>query len=337
MDPQQPNLDGLIGRARGGAARAKALSAEERSESARKAAKARWETEGLPTATHSGLLKIGSLEIDCYVLENGERIISTRGVMKALGRRWRGRKYSGTHLPVFLEAKNLNPFISPDLLEVLTPREFRTPRGARGEGFKAEVLPAVCDVYLQARSAGDVLTAQQQVVAQQCELLVRAFSMIGIIALVDEATGYQDIRPREALQAYLEKIIRKELAAWVKRFPDEFYRQIYRLKGWTWPGMGKNRYSVVAHYTKDLVYERLAPGVLEELESKNPKLESGRRKSKHHQWLTDDVGHPMLSQHLFAVVALARASNSWDRFMLSMNQAFPRRNDTLELPFTANP
>jgi hypothetical protein len=191
-------------------------------------------------------------------------------------------------------------------------------------------------VYLQARQAGKVLTPSQHVVAQHCELLVRAFSRVGIIALVDEATGYQDIRPREALQAYLEKILRKELAAWVKRFPDEFYRQIYRLKGWPWPGMGKNRYSVVAHYTKDLVYERIAPGLLEELQAKNPKDEKGRRKARHHQWFSDEVGHPMLAQHLFAVVALARASDSWDRFMLSMNQAFPRKNHTLELPFTTN-
>lgn len=321
------------GRARGGLARAAQMTPEERTGIARKAAQARWETEGLPTATHTGILNVGDVEIDCYVLENGERILSTRGIMKSLGRSWRGRKHRGTQLPVFLEAKNLLPFISNDLDTVLTPREFRTPRGARGAGYNAEILPTVCDVYLQARQTG-VLTPAQHVVAQHCEMLVRAFARVGIIALVDEATGYQDIRPREALQAYLEQILRKELAAWVKRFPDEFYQQIYRLKGWTWPGMGKNRYSVVAHYTKDLVYERIAPGVLKELESRNPKNESGYRKAKHHQWLTDEIGHPMLAQHLFAVVALARASDSWDRFMLAMNQAFPRRSATLELPFT---
>ena len=52
---------------------------------------------------------------------------------------------------------------------------------------------------------------------------------------------------------YLEQLIRKELAAWAKKFPDEFYENIYKLKGWPSSGMRKNRFSVVAHYTRDLV------------------------------------------------------------------------------------
>jgi P63C domain len=62
----------------------------------------------------------------------------------------------------------------------------------------------------------------------------------------DWCVGGEAVRPQQALQAFLEKIIRKELAAWAKKFPDEFYENIYKLKGWPWPGMGKNRYSVVA-------------------------------------------------------------------------------------------
>lgn len=96
--------------------------------------------------------------------------------------------------------------------------------------------------------------------SQNAEILARAPMQTGTVALVDEATGYQSIRPKDALQAYLEKIVAKELAAWVKTFPDEFYENIYKLKNWLWPGMSKNRCSVVAHYTNDLVYERLAPG-----------------------------------------------------------------------------
>jgi hypothetical protein len=48
---------------------------------------------------------------------------------------------------------------------------------------------------------------------------------------------------------------------------------------------------VAAAYTRDLVYERLAPGVLAELEQRSPKDENGRRKNKLHQWLSDDYGH----------------------------------------------
>ena len=254
--------------------------------------------------------------------------------MKSLKRSWRGRKYGGTDLPVFLEAKNLKPYIANELNAVLVPRFFRTETGMKAEGFKAEILPAVCDVYLQARHAG-ALTAQQLVVAQQCEILVRGLANIGIVALVDEATGFQADRPRDALQAYLEMILRKELAAWSKRFPDEFYQNIYKLKGWVWPGMKKNRFSVVAKYTRDLVYERLAPGVLAELEQRSPKDQKGQRKNKLHQWLNDDVGHPMLAQHMHALLMFQRLAiqngQSWEQFLLMVKQVMPKKGANLEL------
>jgi hypothetical protein len=61
-------------------------------------------------------------------------------------------------------------------------------------------------------------------------------------------------------------------------------------------------------------YERLAPGILAELEGRNPKDERGNRRGKHHQLLTDDVGHPALAQHLHAVIGLMRAAGTWDQF-----------------------
>ena len=322
----------LTHQVKGGLARAQSLTPRQRQEIAKKAAEARWQNDLLPKATHSGEVEIAKVLIPCYVLENGERILSTRGIMKSLGRRWRGRKYTGTQLPVFLEAKNLKPFITNDMAAVLDPVAFRTDRGAKGEGYRAEILPTVCEVYLRAREKGE-LTAQQLMVAQQCEILVRGFSRLGIIALVDEATGYQEVRDKLALQAILDRFLRKELAAWAKRFPDEFYQEIFRLRDWDWKGMRINRPQVVAKYTNDLVYERLAPGILEQLQARNPKDEKGHRKNKHHQWLTEDVGHPALAQHLYAVIALMRASANWHQFKSMLNQALPKRGDTLSLPF----
>jgi hypothetical protein len=100
-------------------------------------------------------------------------------------------------------------------------------------------LLSVCDIYLDARKAGILLPAQEAI-ADRCEILVRAFSRLGLLALIDEATGYQETRPKDALQEYLNKIISKELAAWAKKFPDEFYENIYKLKGWQWQGMVVN-------------------------------------------------------------------------------------------------
>lgn len=325
-------------RSAGGAARAQALTPEERAGIAKRAAAARW-SKDLPRATHEGMLKLGTIEIPCAVLEDGRRLLTQSGVMQALGRarQAKGRAYydADVNLPAFLTAKNLKPFISKDLEVTSSQIEFQTARGMRAFGYAAEMLPRVCEVYLQARDAG-VLDRRQQHVAAQAEMLVRSLAQVGIVALVDEATGYQGIRPKDALQQYLDMLLRKELAAWSKRFPDEFYENIYRLKGWPWPGMRKNRFSVVAHYTRDLVYERIAPGVLRELEQRSPKNEKGHRPNKLHQWLTDDIGHPMLAQHLHSLMMfqrLAIANNyGWQRFLKMVDQVLPKKGATLELP-----
>lgn len=323
--------------AKGGVARAQALSPEQRQEIAKKAAEARWQSD-LPKATHSGELTIKGVEdvtIPCHVLENGDRILSTRGIMKSLNRTWRGRKYSGTQLPVFLEANNLKPFITEDMEAVLNPVLFQTTSGAKGEGYRAEILPHVCEVYLKARQ-NNALKGPQLIVAQQCEILVRGFSRIGIIALVDEATGYQEVRDRQALQAILDMFLEKEFAAWAKRFPDEFYREMFRLRNWKWESLRGRRPPLVGVLTNDLVYDRLAPGLLEELKARNPRDEKGKRRAKHHQWLTVDVGHPALAQHLYAVIALMRVSENWKLFKSMLNQALPKRGKTLALPFGPN-
>lgn len=317
---------------RGGLARAAKLTPEQRSEIARIAAFHRWDAENpdRQRATHEGVLRIGDLELPVAVLEDGTRVITSAAVLTALGRRWRGR-YERTNLPNFLDAMNLIPFISTDLLDVLNPIEYSPVEGRKMRGYRAELLPLVCDVYLSARAAGR-LTKRQQVIATRAETLVRSLSKVGIVALVDEATGYQEVRDRRALQAILDRYLAKELAAWAKRFPSEFYREIFRLRRWNWEPVQTRTPRVVAKYTNDLVYARLAPDLLKELESRNPKDERGHRKAKHHQWLTDDVGHPALAQHIHAVIALMRASDSWDQFKTMLDRAMPRLTKLEDLP-----
>ncbi len=328
-----------LGAAKGGKARARKLSPEQRSEIARGAAEARWATERkyppLPRATHEGILHIGTMEIPCAVLEGSRRVLTQSGFMLLLGRarQAKGRQYydSDVNLPAFLTAKNLKEFISKDLEVTSSQIQFRSLRGQRSFGYPAELLPKVCDVFLDADKK-NVLLPSQKHIAERAQILMRALAHVGIVALVDEATKYQDVRDRLALQAILDAYLRKELAAWAKTFPDEFYREIFRLRKWPWRGMKVNRPQVVANYTKDIVYARLAPGILKQLEVINPMGESGERKDKHHQWLTENVGHPALSQHLHAVIALMRVCQGWDEFKSLLNRAFPKRGDTLQLP-----
>lgn len=336
---------------KGGAARARALPAKRRSEIARAGAEVRWaraKVEGgtLLQATHYGELLVGSNRLVCAVLEDGTRVISQNTFVRAIGRRGnlkRDRERDGGEVfrpPEFLAAENLKRFLPEDLRSTSTPILYLGKKGGGraggvNVGYRAELLHIVCQVYQDARDEG-VLLASQKNIADACKILFRGFAMVGIVALVDEATGYQEVRDRLALQAILNAYLARELAAWAQRFPTEFYQEIFRLRSWAWDDL-KNGAKVqgprvLGKYTNDIVYSRLAPGILEELQQRNPVTESGQRRAKHHQWLTEDVGHPALAQHLHAVIGLMRASDSWEQFMTMLTRAFPRRTDLKDLP-----
>jgi hypothetical protein len=329
--------DEITGRAKGGFARARSLEPSKRSEIAAKAAAARWSAAELPVAEYGSPerpLRLLGAEIPCYVLSDGTRVLTQQGFLVALGRARTAKGGTGAsggvdNLPAFLSANNLKPLISQDIIASTTPIEFRLPTGGKAFGYRAELLPKVCGIYLQARDSKLLLPSQERI-AKQADMLVRGLAETGIVALVDEATGYQQVRARDALQAYLERFIRAELAAWVKTFPDEFFRELYRLKRWPWTGSSR-RPGVVSHWIKDLVYERLGPGVLTELERKNPSDGKGRRKTKHHQWLTEDIGNPALAQHMYALIGFMRAENDWETFKDRFSRAFPKKGDTLPL------
>jgi hypothetical protein len=273
-------------------------------------------------------LRIGDLEIPCYVLEGERRVLVQRGIVAALGMaRGSSANTGGDRLAKFTAGKALGPYVSADLLQVTAnPIRFRAPSGAEAYGYEATILADICEAVLQARADGR-LQKQQQHIAKQCEILVRGFARVGIIALVDEATGFQNVRARRALDKILDRWITDELAKWAKMFPDEFYQQMARLRGLHYSEIATKRPGYIGRLTNDIVYERLAPGVLAELKAKTPKDEKGRRKHKYHQWLTDDIGNPRLREHLWAVIGLMRASGNWRSFYALLNRAFPKWSD----------
>jgi hypothetical protein len=341
------------GRARGGVARAAKLTAEQRSSIAKQAARTRWKeaqeaADDMPRVLESfkSKLPIAGKVIPCAIVmgpHGVQRVLSETGITNAvLGdrsgaskRKKKAANDEGASLPIFVAPSQLAPFITREMIE----GPFRPIDYLDGNrvvrGYDASVLAAVCNVWLSAREAG-TLQHQQLDKAMQAEILMRALAETGIVALVDEATGYQAVRPQNALQSYLELVIRRELAAWAKKFPDEFYENIYKLKGWKWPGMAKNRFSVVANYTTNLIYDRLGPGITEELISKSPKNEKGYRPNRLHQWLSDDIGDPMLATHMHSILMFQRLAIAngygWKRFLHMVDQVLPRRGSTLELP-----
>lgn len=325
----------------GGKARAEKLSKEDRSAIASAAAEARWSKSGkqrvhVPKADYGSPdrpLKIGDLEIPCYVLDDGRSVIAQNGMLVALKMSpGTATKGGGDRLANFASTKAINPFISDDLRQMITePIRFKL-NGTLAYGYEATILPELCDAILAARQDGK-LNYQQEHIAKQAEILVRAFARVGIIALVHEATGYQEIRDREALQEILKRYISEDLLAWVRTFPMEFYKQVFRLKGWNW---NDGRMSpIMGNIVNDLVYARLAPGVLEELKKRNPVTEKGYREHKHFQHLTSDIGHPALTRHLHELIGMARpfAIGEWDRYYDLVKRTYPKVNTTLMLPF----
>ena len=274
-------------------------------------------------------MRITDIELECYVLEDGTRLLSQAGFLSALGRHRKANVRRET-VPAILQGKAISPFICEDTLEKSTPIAFRTPHGSRASGYRAELLPEVCEVYLKARDA-NALPPNQIHVAKQADILMRGLAHVGIIALVDEATGYQDVRARNALALILEQFIAKELQAWVRTFPDDYYRGMFRLRGLQYPEDTVNRPQYFGTLTNEVVYARLAPGVLDELKKVTPRSDAGNLRHKFFQRLTTNIGYPKLREHLGSVVTIMKLSNSWREFKENLDRIHPRYGNTIPM------
>jgi len=324
---------------KGGQVRANTLSARKRKEIARKGAKARWQKASqlemksteIPTihpATQPSTLHIGDIDLPCAVLTDRTRVITESSVAKKLGRIYGGKQRrlaqsarEGLPLPYFLYGSNLEPFVPHSLRVALNePVVYRASGGIR-RAINAVLLPEICEVWLKARENG-VLQPSQERIAKNAEILMRGLAHVGITALVDEATGYQEVRDRDELHRILEAYIAKELLPWAKRFPDEFYGQMFRLRGWQYRPPSVKRPKYVGKLTNELIYEKLPKGVLEELRTKNPVTPKGYRKHRHFQFLTEDIGNPHLEKQVASVTTLMRASPNWTTFQRLFNRAF---------------
>ena len=325
----------LSGKAVGGAARAKSLTPQQRKEIASKAASARWSGTA-KRATHGSddrPLRIGDIEIPCYVLNDGTRVLSQRGLISGIGMSY-GSTRSGVARPIaFFDSETIRPFVVGNFLDALRePIRFSHPRGGgSANGYPATILADICETVLAARKAG-VLPSRQSGIAERCEILVRGFARVGIIALVDEATGYQEDRAKDALAKILEEFIAKELQPWVRTFPDDFYAELFRLRGLSFPRDTPKRPLYFGHLTNDIVYSRLAPGVLEELKRVTPRGDGGRPKAKYFQSLTTNIGYPKLREHLGRVVMLMQLSSDYAHFKEQLDRLLPRHTDQLSLP-----
>lgn len=277
---------------------------------------------------YEGDLDLNGLIIPCYVLEDGTRVLSGRGLQEALSIRDKpeeGEKRGGYILPTFLSSKALKPFIESKL-DVAKLEPIICYRGNQKiHGYEATVLADICDAMLEARKMGIKMTERQQIVTTQCEILIRALAKVGIIALVDEATGYQYDREKFELQKILKAYISEELLAWQKRFPDEFYREIFRLNDWPFTVaqiQRGERPGIIGTWTKKYIYSALPKGVLPALLDKTPRNDKGKLKAHLHRSLTREQGIEHLNKQIISVVTLMNISDNWKQFEKLWNKKF---------------
>lgn len=312
-------INEMYGKSIGGKARAESLSPERRKEIATKASRIRYDNSILK-ATHGSENKpliIGNKRIPCYVLSNGESVLVQRNMATAIGLSDTG----GQRISTFAGNKSLSEFIKPSLIEKLdNPIKFRTPQGNIAHGYDASILIDICDAVLSARENNRLLKHQENI-AIQCEILIRSVAKVGIIALVHEVTGYQEDRTKNALAEILEKFITNELQSWVKTFPIDFYKELFRLRNLSFPS--DNIPSYFGHLTNNIIYKRLAPGILTELKKVTPKSKKGNKTARFFQSLTNDTGYPKLKEHLGSVVTLMKLSKNYEEFEKILDKIHP--------------
>lgn len=332
----------IDGKAKGGLARALSLTKEEKKEIAHRAANARWD-DTIEVAKRAGTLEMGDITIQCAVLEDGTRVLSERAITKAFGGKrggshWRRLKENpdGAYLPIFLSAGNIKPFINKELADAIARRRLYRPKkgGTAAYGIEASLLPKICNVYLRMRDVPNSLTASQMPLSIQADFIMRGLAEIGIVALVDEATGHIEEKRKDEYRQLFQEFIRQQVKEYEKEFPRQFTDNLYRFYGLV-PGSAGKHPQFFGKLIRRYIYEPLANSkgaILEMLDEKNPVIYAkGGRKYKMFQFLTDTIGLPMFRAHLWQVVGIMNAARNKAEFDRSFTRAFPITGSQMDL------
>lgn len=285
----------------------------------------------LPKATHQGQMPVGNLLLDCYVLADGRRVFHKRGMAKALGMVSAG----GNAFMKTMSRKGLGSALPEKLREqIANPINFKPLTQDLAHGYDADILVNVAKAIVAADKAG-LLTKAQQKLAIQAQVLINAFAKVGVVALIDEATGYQQIRNPEALRLLVQQYVDEEMRQWEKEFPDAFYDEINRMYGnkalkQTKTGIVvQNRPQHIAGFTRSYVYEPLENGeVLKELDRVNPVVDKkGTRKHRFHQHLKAGFGIEKLRRQVQEILTLVSVSDSVAQFKKLFAKRFHGQGD----------
>ncbi len=286
----------------------------------------------IPQANFTGNLSVGEIDIPCYVLDDGRRVFSMRGVVSSLSYN------TETNARQVLANKAVLPYFDRGNLEVNTPAEkdfnsffglieFDTGGYGKALGFDVERFMDLCHAYSKALDAGAKLTTKQAEAAMRANAIIRASSKIGIIALVDEATGYQNIRAEDALQFKLKLFLAEEMRGWEKTFPDQLWIEWARLTDWQGDPT-KNRPRYWGYLVMEMIYRYLDPDVAQHIKENKPKPRKGQN---YHQWFNSDHGVKALIEHANRVVGMAQGCQTMDELRKKMKHVYAKEPLQLEL------
>jgi hypothetical protein len=275
----------------------------------------------VPAARWPGVLQIGD-GIPCYVLENGVRVISQRGAVKTIAGVDTGKAGNYWGLAA------LKPYLNNDLStgETIVFSIPGVPTTAKG--ISAETFIDICNAYVKALKAGDLATARQREIAVNCSMFLAACARVGLLALIDEATGYQYERAEDALQVKLRAFLEEEMRAWEKTFPDELWREFGRLTNWK--GTIHNRPKYWGKLVMELVYGYLDRDVADWLKENAPAPRHGQN---YHQWLSSQYGLKRLVEHIWMLIGIATTCRSMRELREKMAERFGKEMVQVSLIF----
>ena len=253
-------------------------------------------TPSIPKAKWLGALTIGEAELPVFVLDNGLRVVSRTGATGILT-----DKKGGGNLESYLRVEALARYIPPDLPGLLVEFQLEEVVNKTVQGFSAETFIEICRAYVRALSDGALDTDRQKEIAIKASMFLASCAKVGLIALIDEATGYQYDRAADALRVKLKAFLAEEMRDWEKTFPDDLWVEFGRLTNWK--GTVTYRPKYWGHLVTELVYTYLDADVCRWLKENKPQPQKGRN---WHQWLSDQYGLRKLVQHIYTLIGVAK-------------------------------
>ncbi len=268
------------------------------------------------------------IKINCAVLDDGTRILVQRNLANSLGARGSAAYYKekkqkkGALLPEYVSAKYLQPYIDENTKNNLIKSTiYIDTNGKQTSGVSAEYLIEICDIWHKARQNGALDDKPNALAAaNNAHIIFKGFAKVGIIALVDEATGYQYKRDKDDLQVILSAYITDEVAKWQLTFTEDFYDQIFRLWKQSYNKQKQKRPVFFGTLTNKYIYEPMKDGVV--LCEIKQKVNENDKKARFHQYLTQDIGREHLKRQIIEVTALMSICNTKEEFTEIFNKKY---------------